>query len=399
MIVRRIGLAIERESVFARRVLTGIGNEREQWKQKGFDCDLHFLFDTFARDARELEHFDGFIAQIQNKSMAQRLARTGKPVVDVLNKNTYENCAVVNPDNEAIAKIIAEHLLSRRFTQFAFCGREGVRYSDEREQAFQRQMTAAGYETILYRLPAKRAKTCFSGIDPRRELLVENPLDGIPLRHWVKSLPRHTAIFCCQDLRAYQLLRICRELERSVPDDLAIVGVDDDPIFCNFTAPRLSSVNPDAERVGAEALALVVQAVADKRLLTAADSRTIAPCALSGRESTDIFRYNPPWLGEALAFIDRHVAEYLTANDVFRAVGKSHTLVDRLFREILNTTVQKTIMNARLERARFLLRTTTEPIKTIAQKSGFASVSYFCTVFAKAAGISAGAYRHQISCK
>ena len=394
----RIGIAIERESVFARRVLTGLVSALPRFKERGFDFDLRFLYDSLARNKRELDDFDGFIAQVQNPEMARALTATGKPVVDVLYKQRYENCAVVNPDNHAIARLVVEHLLSRRFRHFAFCGREGVFYSDDRCRAFKKLLADAGFEMVSYTLTPRAAHEYFLGKDPRKELKVEDPLDAANLRRWVKQLPSGTAVFCCQDLRAYQLLRICKEEEIQIPSHIALVGVDDDPIFCHFTTPRLSSVNPDAERVGDETLELLAMAFTENRPLAFADSRFIEPRALSVRESSEIFSYDPPWLGEALAYIYRHISENLSAEDVYRAINKSHTVVDRYFRMVLGTSVQKIIIKTRLERAAFLLKTTDLPIKTILRQSGYSSFSYFCTSFSRFYGITAEEYRERKSC-
>ncbi len=395
---RRIGIAIERESVFARRVLTGLVGALPRFKEQGFDFDLRFLYDSLARNKRELEDFDGFIAQVQNPEMGRALMSTGKPVVDVLYKQRYENCAVVNPDNRAISRLVVEHLLSRRFRHFAFCGREGVFYSDERCRAFKELLADAGFEMTPYTLAERAAHEYFLGKDPRKELKVEDPLDAVSLRRWVKQLSSGTAVFCCQDLRAYQLLRISKEEGIAIPNQIALIGVDDDPIFCHFTTPRLSSVDPHAERVGHEALALLATAFTEGRPLTFADSRFIAPRALSVRESSEVFGYDPPWLGEALAYIYRHIAENLSAEDVYRTLGKSHTVVDRYFRKALGTSVQKIIIKTRLERAAFLLKTTDAPIKMILRQSGFASFSYFCTSFSRFYGMSAEAYREKEGC-
>ena len=379
----RVGLAIERESIFARRVLGGMAAAAAEYAKSGVVFDLRFIHDRFISDSKQLKGYDGYIAQIQTDDMADRLARTKKPVVDVLFKKRYPHTSVVNVDNAKIAALAAKHLIERRFETLAFFGRNGVSYSDERYAAFAEEAAKAGKEVIHYEVPAGERARFFLGEESAKEEAVEDPVDGAYLKEWVRSLPKGTAVFCCQDLRAYQLMHAAYEAERAIPGDIAILGVDDDPIFCNFTDPRLTSVDPDAEAVGREALAAILSP----------GDRFVPPKGVTIRESTDLFRYDPPWLGDALGFIYREVSRNLTASDVFAFVGKSHTLVDRTFRRVLGTCVQKVIMKARLEAAAKLLKTTDRAINEVASMSGFASFAYFCSSFAAAYGMTAAEFR------
>lgn len=389
--IRRIGLALERESVFARQVLQGMAEAVSAFEQEGFALDLRFLPDRLVRSSEDLKGFDGFVAQIQDAAMAARLAATRKPVVDVLFKRRHPHCTVVNVDNAAIAALAVDHLVARQFKRFAFCGRNGVSYSDERFTHYARLLREKGFAVTRFEIPEAEAHRIYLGRKP--DETVDAPEDERYLVDWVSSLPRGTAVFCCQDLRAYQLMRACRAAERKIPDEIAVLGVDDDPIFCNFTDPRLSSVDPDAAMVGREALSVLRAAILGGARARMPDPHFVKPRGLTVRESTDVFHYEPKWLGEALGFIHRCIADNLTAEDVFRHVGRSHTLVDRAFRQVLGTSVQKEIMRVRLERAAELLATTELPIQDVARASGFASFSYFCSSFAAHYGKSAAGYR------
>ena len=389
--VYRIGLALERESVFARKVLQGMAAAVAAQERAGFALDLRFLPDRLVRETADLAGFDGFVAQVQDARMAARLVSTGKPVVDVLFKRRHPGCTVVNVDNQAIAALAVEHLLERQFKSFGFCGRNGVSYSDERFAAFAAGLKAKGRVVNRFTIPSRHAGRIYLGSKP--DEAVDAPEDEAYLRKWVAALPAGTAVFCCQDLRAYQLMRACRAVGRKIPEEIAVLGVDDDPIFCSFTDPRLSSIDPDAEAVGRAALAALREGILDRRRAKSPAPRFVKPRAVSVRESTDVFLYEPRWLGEALGFIHRGIAGNLSAEDVFRHVGKSHTLVDRAFRNVLGTSVQKEIMRVRLARASELLSATELPIRDVARASGFASFPYFCSSFAARFGRTAAAYR------
>lgn len=387
----RIGLAFERESIFARQVLQGMSETLPALEREGCSLDLRFLPDRLVSQASDLRGHDGFVAQIQDEAMAARLAATRKPVIDVLFKRHYPYCTVVNVDNAAIATLAAEHLLERRFRSFGFCGRNGVSYSDERYASFAAVLGERGYSVDRFTIPPKRATRIYLGDRP--DETVDEPEDEPFLRKWVLSLPIPTAIFCCQDLRAYQVMRVCQSVGRKIPDEIAIIGVDDDPIFCNFTEPRLTSVDPDAVAVGREALLSLQAALQSTRRCREPMPHFVTPRGLTVRESTDVFHYDPKWLGEALGFIYRNISGKISAEDVFRHLGRSHTIVDRAFRRVLGISVQRQIMRVRLERAGELLATTDLPIKEVACASGFGSFTYFCSSFAAQYGKTAADYR------
>jgi len=153
---------------------------------------------------------------------------------------------------------------------------------------------------------------------------------------------------------------------------------------------RLSSIDPNAEGIGyaaAEELCRLLNGEAPRAI-------RIPPGQLIERESTKTYPIDPPWLSDALVFIRGNVAKCLTAADVYRHVGKSHTCVNRAFRAVLNTTVTAEIAATRINEARRLLRTSHLPLSSISKLSGFSSLEYFTNSFSAAVGESPAAYRN-----
>lgn len=177
-----------------------------------------------------------------------------------------------------------------------------------------------------------------------------------------------------------------------MPDDVAVLGVDDDPSYCMFSSPRLSSVDPDAHGIGvAAAEALAAMLAAPQAPLPAV--RHIPPRGVVARASTLAYPGLPPWFPQALAFIREHVGEGISAADVFRHAGYSRTLVERAFAKALGHSVQREIAQVRVERARRLLRQTAKPVREVAALCGYASVEYFSRAFAAATGAPPARYR------
>ena len=156
----------------------------------------------------------------------------------------------------------------------------------------------------------------------------------------------------------------------------------------------LSSINPDSHRIGrvaAETLAeLMENGVPAKPIV-----RQVSPAGVITRASSETAPVEPPWLSDALVYIQRNAKRGISASDVFKSLNRSHTIVARAFRQILGTTVQKEIAKTRLDEARHLLSTTDMSVTKIAALSGFASVTYFMQAFASAFGVAPGVWRQQ----
>lgn len=383
---KRIAVAVERSTVYGRNILRGfaeIAGNRPEW-------DLSLLDPRrTAAVAANGGRFDAWVCRIPDDHAAAALARTGRPVVDLAPPHEHAAFASVATDAKAIGRLAAEHLLARRYPKFAFCGYPGIGFSDRRRDAFAASMAKAGFAPAEYRPPQKTLRRF--GADYRLgDRLVETP-DAAALRVWLRSLPKPVAVFCCDDLRAVQLLRVCLAVGLAVPRDVAVLGVDDDPLQCLFVSPRLSSIDSDsveAGRAAARALAQMLDSpdAAPPRVL-------VAPRGVASRASTDCWPGAPEWLPGILDWIAENADRNLSACDVFRRVGRSRTLVERVFRDKVGTTVQRKIAEARIETAKRLLAGTARPLAEIARASGFSSAGYFSRTFAAATGLAPTAWR------
>ena len=188
---------------------------------------------------------------------------------------------------------------------------------------------------------------------------------------------------------------LCRALDLTVPDDVAIIGVDDDPIYCMFSTPRLSSIDPDASTIGKSAACALALMMSDGGAASSPPEIIVPPRGIVERASTNTYPHAPPWFSDALAFISENISSGLSASDVFRHVGFSRTLVERAFRECLSSSVQKQIAAARIAEAKRLLESTSRPVKEIAVLSGFSTLEYLSHSFAAATGLSPTEWRER----
>ena len=384
---RRVGLIVEHVRAWGRRVCEGVAaaaQDLENWELRMIEPR------TTVRTA-DLRGFDGFVALVLDKTLAAALAATKRPVVDIYNGGFADVFDVVDTDNVVVAQQAARHFITRKFTNFAYCGFDGVCFSDARRDAFVRTLRLNHFSCSCYHAPPHAIRR-FGEDVIRNERLVPGR-DRRQLAAWIRSLPKPVGIFCSHDLRAWHVLGVCRDLGLDVPHDVAILGVDDDALVCAFTVPTLSSIDPNAFEVGRMAIA----ALADRFLHPEREPMVVRvkPKDVTVRASTEVYPLDPPWLSDALVFIRRNVARRTTAADVFVHLGRSHTLVESAFRRILNTTVQKEIMHVRIDEARRLLATTALPMSDVAARSGFSRVQYFCNAFTAEQGCTPTEYRLQ----
>ena len=383
--MKNIGVMIERVRAYSRRLCKGIiqySMEHENWS-------LAMLDWKDISDRKKLKGFDGFIARVTDANCAEAFASTGKPVVDVLCHIEHPSFATCDQDANSIGLLAVQHFLDHRFRNFAFFGHEGQPYSDRRRIAFTKELQVQGCDCDTYQTPKK----LFADFNTRiiREERYTTDKESSDIRRWISRLKKPVAVFCSNDLRACQLASECHRIGVGIPEDVAILGVDNDELTCCFTSPNLSSVDPDAEtigRVAAETLDAMMKGTASDAPHVAVKARRIVE-----RGSTQVYTIDPPWLSKALVFIKTNVAKRLTAADVFKHIGKSHSVVDGTFKRVLNTTVSAEIAKSRIDEAKQLLRQTTLQLDRVSALSGFASVQYFTNSFTKAVGQSPGAYR------
>lgn len=381
--MKKIGILIERQRGYGRQLCEGV----VRFAQTQGDWTLGMLEWDDLQHADRLKGFDGFIARIINDQVADIFRRANKPVVDVYTSRLRPEFSSADQLARRIGQMAVRHFVEHKFTHFAFFGHEGKRYSDLRRDAFVHCLALNHFPCDIYQ-PPKSSLRHFDEV----VLLKESYQIGAERKsivRWLSRLKKPTAVFCSHDLRAYQLCSICRDEGIKVPSEVAILGVDNDSLVCNFTDPTLSSIDPNAEGIGfaaAEELA---------RLLTGEAPREIRtkPGLLIERGSTKTYPVDPPWLSDALVLIKGSVAKRLTAADVYRHVGKSHTLVNQAFRDVLNTTVTREIALTRISEAKRLLRTSLLPLAEVAKRSGFASLEYFTNSFSAAVDMSPAAFR------
>jgi LacI family transcriptional regulator len=285
-------------------------------------------------------------------------------------------------DNVGIGRLAAEHLTERGFRHLAFVGEKGSEWSAERAEGFQMCWKA---------WRARQPAATFHRLD----LSLKHVDDWYPvvgeLVGWLRTLPKPVGILACRDLRAREVSHACSLARLRVPEEVAIVGVDNDDLLCELTDPPLSSVIVPWEQIGYHMAAHLHCLLQGHRW--PGSLPVLAPCGIQVRRSSDIYAVADEAVGRACRHLRDHAHEPLQVEEVARTVGVSRRALERRFRRELGCSPHAEIQRLRLERARQMLRETSLPIKVVAERNGWSSVQRLMDVFKARTGQTPGQYR------
>lgn len=333
--------------------------------------DLDWLARTFAPAAAVVG------PELLGQSLAPLLPAS---IVSVAADRSSEGIASVCLDEEAIAAAALEHLLAkgaRHVTTFRFAG---LRFAREREHAFVERARAAGAH-----VPAGWGSDAL-GFARAAE-------DPAAIVQWLLELPKPCGIFTCSDGWARIVIRNIRLAGLRIPEDLLLIGADNDVVECELQAPRLSSVMVPWQEVGRHAERLVHRALSGQSI--AGDRQVILPVGVQARRSTDIWAIDDLLVAKALRWIREHAHQRLSVPLVARAVGGGRQRLERRFRRALDRTVVEEIRRARVEAAKNLLQTTEAGLNEVAKRSGFSNATLLNTAFRRELGMPPGVYRRR----
>lgn len=306
--------------------------------------------------------------------MAATLRKTGLPVVDVLGNARFPGIASFDTDARTVAKLAADFFLKAGFQHFGFCGYRKIPFSERREAAYCAYLAEKKKKVLVFAPPLTQGPHSHIQAIERHGLSMEQSIAS-----WLKNQPRPLALFACNDIRAQQVLNACRESGIKVPEEIAVMGVDNDDVLCNLCEPPLTSIEPDTEELGYRAAALLDQAMQGGYL---SDELTlISPVRIVERASTDIVAIEDPVAVQAVRYIRDHVGNGIAVKDVLTHVDRSRTDVEQRFRRWLGTSIHSEIQRLRMERVQGLLRLTDLNLDEIARRSGFATSAHVCRLF------------------
>jgi len=327
---------------------------------------------------------DGILVRIDDRRMAAAVRRTGLPAVDLRFSVPNVGLPGIGIENRAVVRMAFEHLADGGFKHFGFCSwpRRQNPWMDLRCDLFQQ----------LVRERAGHGCHVFEG--SAGSPVVSWEVEQEQIAAWVRRLPKPIGVMACNDDRGQQVLDACRRVNALVPDEVAVIGVDNDEILCNLSSPPLSSVDINTQQAGYEAADLLDRMMAGKP--APAEPLLFAPRGVVPRESTDVLATEDRDLAAAVRFIRGHACEGLRLKDCERRIGLSRRELERRMRKLLGRSPKEEITRVQMERAKQLLTETDLPAAAIAAKCGFSQAKYFNQVFHARVGLPPGAYHRSM---
>lgn len=377
----RVALIIETSSSYGRRILRGIrrhAHSHHSWsiflEQRDLSREPPPWIKTWDGD--------GIMSRITTAAMVEDARRLGIPLIDLTDRHETLASHQVLSDDAAIARLGAEHLIERGFRNFAFCGFSQEAWSDRRRDPFIEAVRIAGSECHTYESPWF-GRDAHPWEDEQKQVMA-----------WLESLPKPVGIMTCNDYRGQHVLDACTRLGLAVPEEVAVVGVDDEEELCELCEPPLSSVVPNAEMVGYKAADLLNRLMAGGQDF---ESRLeVAPIGVVTRQSTDVLAIDDPEIAAAVRYIRENACRGAKVEDILDAVPISRSILERRFRKFLGHSPQALIRQARLKRVKQLLADTDFTLAKISSLAGFRHQEHMCVLFKKEFGDSPGAYRRKV---
>ncbi len=363
-----------------RRMLEGILH----YMRSG-ECCWRILANPFFRNVPELlRECDGAIVQIYEQAIAKMVLSFNIPLVSTVNSMFTPDIPAVFNDDEAIGKLAAEYLLSLKCRTFGYVGYYYPRiWANHRGLAFAEILKKQGYECLF-----------LSKIEQVEEPIFKLAWGRRTLEEWLKNLPPATGVFACTDYIAVMVLEAARKLGIGVPDDIAVLGVDDNVMLCEMASIPLSSIATDAKRCGFEA-AKMLDALLNNRKIKNKIIK-IKPLDVLVRRSTEGFAIKDKAVSRALSFIYNNAYQRITVSDVLKAAPfASRRGLERRFKKLLGDTIYNTILRTKVARAKKVLVETNLPLSVVAEQSGFASSKKLSQHFKKNTKLTPSEYRRK----
>lgn len=381
----RVAIIADTSQAYDREIVAGAA----QYVREASDWELYFEEPAGDRvpDVATWQG-SGAIVSAGDAAIAPRIRAAGIPVVIVGGTPTADDLEAgiprVTTDNARIAALAAEHLLDRGLHSFGFYAppaAPGLAWSELRRRAFVERLAAAGRDCAV--LIATHSVSSWSRLQEE-------------LTAWLAGRPRPLGVMACDDRHARHLLEACRSAGLRVPHDVAVIGVDDDELVCELSTPPLTSIAQATRRIGYEAARLLETLMRPPRRDEPAPPlhTVIPPLRVVTRGSTDTVAVDDSLIAWAVATIRERACQGLNAQELAKLAGVSRWMIERRFRSLIGHSIHDDIARIRLAEAERLVRTTQLPMREVAARSGFHSVSYLTTAFRRKIGTTPALLRH-----
>lgn len=381
----RIALLVETSRSYGRDLLRGVAffaRTRTNWSLLHQEMTIDAPLPDWMTDSA----ISGTIARVDSH-IIDSLKQLQVPIVDVRCRHQFPGVPQVETDDHEVARLAFQHLWDQGFRRFAFCGFQAAHYSEVRLRQFRESVAAAGCPLSVYESASSRDVPLAS---------IEQPglADVQSMSKWLGSLSRPTGLFVCNDIRGQQVLNACQSLSIAVPDDIAVIGVDDDDAVCPLSNPPLTSVRPNAEQIGYRAAEILAEMLNGTHAPT--ETEFVSPVGVVQRLSTQVSAVNDREVARVCRFIREHACEGINVKDIVEFTSLSRRQLERRFQAELGRTPHEEITAVQIARVKQLLRETTMTLEQITPLAGYSYKERLAAVFRRETNETPGVYRRRV---
>lgn len=283
---------------------------------------------------------------------------------------------IITSDNQAIAQMAMDYFIGQGFRNIAYCGFSELSWSRGRREALCDHAHEKGYQVHCYDQPA--------GCSWDEEIPI--------IASWLKELPKPVAVLACSDDRGENIIEAAKIAGIKIPEEAAVLGIDDDRLICNLSNPTLSSIALNSKKIGYEAADLLYKLIKGDEVMSG-QKLLLLPLFVEVRQSTDILAIDDPDVARALGFIRQNAREPIQVQDVVDATGISRRVLENRFRNLLNRSVLQEIRRVRVKVIASMVCDTNLSIKSVAISLGFTSIDHISRYFKREKGMSLREYR------
>lgn len=374
--IRNVALLIETSRSYGRKMLSGIANYARAHGRWAFHLAPGDLVQTLP--PRNVWDGDGIIARVETPALARQLARRNLPTVVLNRRFASDKCPGVGGNQRLACRMIGEHYLTRGFRRMAYCGIAELDYSRVRQADFREFLNENGIEPEVF---------WYSQQGNRRAR------EQTRLIEWLRRLAKPVGLFVCDDVFARTVIDACGAGDVAVPEEIAVVGFDNDEPLCELANPPLSSMANNSARIGFEAAALLDRLMSDKPIEQ--PWLEVDPLGIVTRKSSDRWAIEDPDVAAAVRYIRENASRPIGVGDIVSTVSLSRRSLELRFKRALRRSPLDEINSVRVERAKELLTKSDFKLSRIATACGFHSLIHFHTVFRRHASITPLAFRHR----
>ncbi len=378
--IPQVAVLVDTSRSYGRDIVRGIRRyvaEHGPWSLYLEPRDLRSRFPDWLKDWPG----DGILSRTVDAAMLRQLKATKLPVIELRTTVLPHSFPFVGMDNRIVGTRVAEHLRNRGFQRFACYLDTAEAFFVERSEYFAQTLRAHGFECSLFKSGGAGTKRL--RWDEHQRALSE----------WLTSLEKPVGVFAVNDQLGFWLLDAARRAGIAVPEEVAVVGAENDNMLCDTASPPLSSVRLRGQAVGYEAARLLDEWMAKQRVPKPGEKHLLAPGDIVVRQSSDIVAVEDPRIAEALRFIRQHATEQIDVTRVARETALSRSVLERRMKALIGRSPGEEINRIRFAAVEKLLTQTDLTLDAIAARCGFTHPQYMAGAFRKRAGMTPGEFR------